>query len=132
MRILVDEPLPRDPAPQLLGREAVSVQAAGGSSIKNGTLVALAATQFDVFRTADRNIEFQQNMQTLPIAIVVLQARNNRVRALEPLLPDMLQLLNEIALRALRKVGAKRIGAGATNRDRSSAAATYPGFDKRG
>jgi predicted nuclease of predicted toxin-antitoxin system len=106
MRILLDESLPRDLAPLIVGHEAVTVQAAGWSSIKNGKLLALAAARFDVFLTADRNIEFQQNLLTLPVAIIVLRARNNRMQALQPLLPELLQVLNHIAPRSLRKVGA--------------------------
>ena len=34
--------------------------------------LALAATQFDVFLTADQNLEYQQNLATLPMAVVVL------------------------------------------------------------
>jgi predicted nuclease of predicted toxin-antitoxin system len=105
MRILLDESLPRDLAPLVTGHDVVTVQAAGWSSIKNGRLLALAATQFDVFLTADRNIEFQQNLATLPIAIVVLRARNNRIPALQLLLPELLQVLNHISPKTLRKVG---------------------------
>jgi hypothetical protein len=81
------------------------VQAAGWSGVTNGKLLALAATRFDVFLTADRNIEFQQNLRTLPVSIVVLRARNNRIQALEPLLPELLHLLNHMPARTLCKVG---------------------------
>ncbi|MBK7002423.1 MAG: DUF5615 family PIN-like protein [Rhodoferax sp.] len=106
MRILLDESLPCDLAPLVVGHEVVTVQTAGWSGVKNGKLLALAATQFDLFLTADRNIEFQQNLKTLPIAIAVLRARNNRIQALELLLPELLQLLNHVVPRTLRKVGA--------------------------
>ncbi len=53
MRILLDESLPRDLAVLLVGHEAVTVRAAGWSGVKNGKLLALAATNFDVFVTAD-------------------------------------------------------------------------------
>ena len=72
----------------------------------NGKLLALAAMKFDVFITADQNIEFQQNLATLPIAIVVLIARKNRVQDLEPLLPQLAALLIELTVRTLRKVSA--------------------------
>jgi hypothetical protein len=74
MRILLDESLPRDLAPLIAGHDVTTVQAAGGSSTKNGRLLALAAARFDVFITADRNLEFQQNMATLPIAVLVSSA----------------------------------------------------------
>ena len=59
MRILLDESLPKDLAPLISGHDVTTVRAAGWSSIKNGKLLALAAAQFDVFITADRNLEFQ-------------------------------------------------------------------------
>jgi hypothetical protein len=58
-----------------------------------------------VFVTADRNLEFQQNLAKLPVAVVVLLARKNRVQDLEPLLPELLVLLNHLPARTLRKVG---------------------------
>lgn len=106
MRILLDESLPRDLAPLLAGHDVTTVRAAGWSSVKNGKLLALAASKFDLFLTADRNLEFQQNLTTLPIAVLVLRARNNRIQALEPLVPEVLKALNHIPPRTLRKISA--------------------------
>src|SRR5438093_8655384 len=47
--------------------------------------------QFDALLTADQNIEFQQNLKTLPMAVVVLVANSNRLESLEPLVPDVLR-----------------------------------------
>jgi len=60
MRILLDESLPSGLSSLLKGHESTSVQQAGWSGVKNGKLLALAATRFDVFLTVDQNIEFQQ------------------------------------------------------------------------
>ena len=49
------------------------------TSLGNGALLEQAATAFDVLLTADQNIEFQQNLATLPIAVVVLVADSNRL-----------------------------------------------------
>ena len=106
MRILLDESLPRDLAPLLVGHSVTTVRAVGWSSLRNGKLLALAATQFDCLLTADRNLEFQQNLNTLPIAVLVLRARNNRIQALEPLVSEILKVLNYMPPRTLRKVGA--------------------------
>ena len=106
MRILLDESLPRDLARFLTGHEVSTVRAAGWSGFKNGKLLALAATRFDVFVTVDRNLEFQQNLATLPIAVAVLIVPRTRIQAIEPLVPELLRLLNHIAPRTLRKVGA--------------------------
>lgn len=65
----------------------------GWASIKNGELLALAAQQFDVFVTVDRNLSFQQNVVAFPIAIIVLRARTNRLSDLRPLIPALLAAL---------------------------------------
>lgn len=60
MRILLDESLPHDLAPLIIGHDVSTVGAEGWSSVKNGKLLALAATTFEVFITADRNLEFSR------------------------------------------------------------------------
>ena len=105
MRILLDESLPKDLAPLIAGHEVTTVHAAGWSSVKNGKLLALAATKFDLFLTADRNLEHQQSLSTLPIAVVVLFVRRTRVQAIEPLIPELLRLLNHLPSKVLRRVG---------------------------
>ena len=106
MRILLDESLPHDLAALILDHQVSTVRNEGWTSVKNGRLLALAATRFDVFISADRNLEFQQNLVKLPLAVVVLIARKNRVQDLEPLLPELASLLNHLPARTLRKVGA--------------------------
>lgn len=106
MRILLDESLPHDLAPLIDGHTVSTVQDQGWSSVKNGRLLALAATRFEVFITADRNLEFQQNLAKLPIAVVVLVARKNRIQDIQPLLPSLARALNHIAPRTLTKVDA--------------------------
>lgn len=107
MRILLDESLPRDLSALLIGHEVMTVQGAGWSGIKNGKLLALASVRFDAFVTADRNIEFQQNVATLPIAIVVLVVRRTRIQAIQPLVPGLLKVLNHIAPRTLHRLGSQ-------------------------
>lgn len=51
----------------------------------------MAASEFDVLITADRNIEHQQNLATLPLAVMVLVVRSNRMEVVAPLVPDILQ-----------------------------------------
>ena len=105
MRILLDESLPRDLTALLVGHEATTVRAMGWSGIKNGQLLGFAAKQFDVFVTADRSLEFQQNLATLPIAVVVLVIPSTRIQAIKPIVPELIKLLNHIPPRTLRKVG---------------------------
>lgn len=106
MRILLDESLPHDLAALISGHHVSTVRDEGWTSVKNGKLLSLAALKFDAFITADRNLEFQQNLAKLPLSVVVLVARKNRVQDLEPLLPELAALLNHLPPRTLCKVGA--------------------------
>jgi len=57
-----------------------------------------------VLLTADQNIGFQQNLATLPMAVVVLVADSNRLESLEPLVPAILPALETIKPRTLIRV----------------------------
>ena len=63
----------------------------GWTTVVNGRLLALAAEQFDVFVTVDRNLSFQQNLVGFSIAVVVLRAKTNRLADLQPLVPKLLE-----------------------------------------
>ena len=104
MRILLDEDLPRRLGALLIGHETSTVQRSGWSGIKNGRLLALAATKFYVFLTMDGGLEFQQNLKTLPVAVLIVEALSNRIEHLEPLMPEVLKELNHILPRTLRRV----------------------------
>ena len=104
MRILLDEDLPRRLGALLIGHETSTVQRSGWSGIKNGRLLALAATKFDVFLTMDGGLEFQQNLKALPVAVLIVEALSNRIEHLEPLVPEVLKELNHILPRTLRRV----------------------------
>ena len=104
MRILLDESVPSRLGALLIGHTATSVQRRGWTSVKNGKLLALAAQEFDLVLTADRGMEYQQNLATLPVSILVVIARSNRLEDLAPLVPAVLKALNEIEPQTFRKV----------------------------
>lgn len=105
MRILLDEDLPRKLGNYLADHAAETVPRAGWAGVKNGRLLALAATRFDVFLTMDQNLEFQQNLTTLPIAVLVLDAISNRIEHLQPRIPDLLAALQNLPPKTLPHVG---------------------------
>ena len=76
MKILFDEDVPRPLADHFpAGMEVRAVQQMGWSGKANGELLQLAAAApFDAVITLDRNIQRQLNLQSLPIAIIVLRA----------------------------------------------------------
>jgi len=93
MRVLLDECLPRRLRQHLGGHEITTVPEAGWAGRKNGELLRLAAGSFDVLLTIDASVEFQQNVSALPIAVIALSARSNRLEDLVPLAPQVLELL---------------------------------------
>lgn len=96
MKLLLDESLPQDLRLHLSGHEAVTVPFRGWASKRNGELLRLASPEFDVFITADQNLEHQQNVGQFDIAVVILVAPSNRLADLMPLLPKVLGLLASV------------------------------------
>jgi uncharacterized protein DUF5615 len=72
VRVLLDECLPRRLKHDLVGHDARSVPEMRWTSKRNGELLALAAAEFDVFLTVDRNLSYQQDVSAFDIAVVVL------------------------------------------------------------
>jgi len=105
MRILLDESLPRRLKNELVGHEVSAVAECGWSGVKNGRLLALAAVSFDAFVTADQNLQYQQNLATLPISVVVQVAIDNRLQTLLGLVPELLASLDRLQPRSLVRVG---------------------------
>lgn len=89
MRLLLDECVPARLRKALSGHEVSTVGLEGWSGIKNGKLLALAAAGFGAFVTVDKNLPYQQNTATLPIAILVLDAKSNELPYLLPLMPAL-------------------------------------------
>ena len=105
MRILLDESLPRRLSRLLTDHDVRTVTQMGWSGLSNGALLKEAATAFDVVLTADQNIEFQQDLKRLPVAVVVLVAETNRIESLEPLVPLVLTTLDNFQPRRLVRLG---------------------------
>ena len=78
MRILLDESLPNELRNEIPGHLTSSVSEVGWSSLKNGELLRRASKTFDVFVTADQNLQYQQNLKKLPIPVIVLIVRISR------------------------------------------------------
>ena len=49
-----------------------------------------------MFVTVDRNLYFQQNLATLPLSVVILEAGSNRLADLKPLGLKVREALNEL------------------------------------
>jgi hypothetical protein len=106
MRILLDESVPGRLGALLTGHSVMTVQRRGWASVKNGKLLALAAGEFDVLLTADKGMEYQQNLATLPVSVLIVLARSNRMHDLAAAIPAILSALSELPPNSLRKVAA--------------------------
>lgn len=96
MQILIDECLPKKLKRELVGHNVFTVQEKGWTGMKNGALLRRAEKEFDVWVTADQNIESQQNLSRFDIAVIVLVARRNELETLLPLIPQLLKVLQTV------------------------------------
>ena len=105
MKVLLDECVPRKLRRELVGHEVLTVTERGWSGIKNGKLLALAEAEFDVFLTVDQNLKYQQNLKAFNIGVILLVARNNRLKTLLPLMPEAREALGSTKAGDFIRVG---------------------------
>lgn len=106
MRVLLDESLPRQLARELTEHDVRTVPEQGWAGLRNSELLRLAVEEgFEVFLTADQNLEYQQNLQRLGVAVVVVASRTSRLEDLRPLIPGILR-----AIPAIRRGEVVRVG----------------------
>jgi hypothetical protein len=96
VRVFLDECIDWRLGRELVGHEVKSARQMGWSTVKNGELLSLAAKSFDVFVTVDRNLAFQQNVDRLPIPVIVLRSNSNRLADLRPLVPDLMKAIASV------------------------------------
>jgi hypothetical protein len=90
VRVLLDECVDWRLGRELASHDVKTARQMGWTAVKNGELLGLASAHFDVFVTVDRNLSFQQDILSFPIAVVALQARSNRLADLRPPVPSLL------------------------------------------
>jgi hypothetical protein len=89
MKVLLDESVPRALGFELSEHFVRSVQTMGWAGLSNGRLLAKMVEEgFQTLVTCDQNIEYQQG-GTLPVALIVLLAADNRVPTLRRLLTEL-------------------------------------------
>lgn len=96
MKVLLDECVDRRLAQYIIGHQVHTVPRMGWAGKRNGELLSLAASQFDVFITVDRELPKQHNIAQYDLTVVILVAPSNRVADLEPLVPSLLVKLNSV------------------------------------
>jgi hypothetical protein len=86
LKILLDEGAPKSLLLFLSDLNAVSTQSQGWAGFKNGNLLTAATSAgFDIFVTLDTNLQYQQNLNRYNIKIIVIRAKTNQLKDLQPL-----------------------------------------------
>jgi predicted nuclease of predicted toxin-antitoxin system len=106
MRVLLDECVPKRLRQELPDHDVATVVEMGWSGVKNGKLLALAATQFDCFLTVDANIEQQQHLPSLPVAVLLVRSVSNELHVLQLLAPAIREALVAISPKQFQAIGA--------------------------
>lgn len=69
----------------------------GWSGIKNGELLArMRQERLDVFLTGDRNLQFQQHLPAVGLAVVLLRAKTTKLADTLPLMAEVLARLASV------------------------------------
>ena len=105
MRVLLDECVPKRLRTELTAHVVRTVAEMGWSGIKNGQLLQRAAAEFDCFLTVDLNLQFQQRIDALPLAVLVVQAVDNRLETLRPLMVTAQEALASIGPGEFKVIG---------------------------
>ncbi len=95
MKVLLDHCVPRRFGRLLKGHQVRTAFEMGWSGWRNGVLLALARSQFDAFLTVDQNVQFQQNLATLPLPVAIIVAAENRLATLAPYTAAVLDWLSQ-------------------------------------
>ena len=93
--MLLDEPVAHELALHFPDKfDVKSTSEMGWSGTSNGELIRVAADAgFKALVTVDKNMEYQQNLKTLPITIIVLSTPQSTIDHLTPLMPEVLSVL---------------------------------------
>jgi predicted nuclease of predicted toxin-antitoxin system len=104
MRILVDECVDWRLLRDLGEYDARTVKQLGWERTDDRSLLALAAEEFDVFITVDKDLPNEQVIANFDIAVIVLRGRTTRLAHLRELLGPLYQAIQSATPRTLRVV----------------------------
>ncbi len=96
MRVLLDECVPRKLRSELPGHDVKTVAEMKWAGTKNGALLRRAASEFDVLLTVDQGIPYQQNIEGLSLALVIIKAPSNDIKDLRLKMSEVLRVLATI------------------------------------
>ena len=105
VRVLIDESIPEQIAPHLVGCDPSTVRREGLKGLRNGVLLRAAVDRgFQVILSADQSLRDQQNLGKIGIGAVVVVGVRNRMKDLEPLVPRILVEIGLVRIGEMREV----------------------------
>lgn len=119
MKLLFDHNVDRRFRRHLPGHDIKTTREMRWELLKNGRLLQSAADGgFEAFLSIDKKLQYERNLDTLPIAVIVLDSISNALPALVPFAPHVLELLNEKLLKIFHLIapdgGITRLGTPST------------------
>jgi hypothetical protein len=106
VKILFDHCVPKPLGRAFPSHEVRTTAQMGWEPLQNGRLLAQASTYFDVVLTVDKGIRFQQNLDALPIAVVILDTASNAPESLMPLAPFVESVLPTLQVGQMVQINA--------------------------
>lgn len=95
MKLLIDENLPKRLKEIISGHEIYSVSEKSWNRKKNGELLKLMLDEnFQALLTFDKNLQYQQNFNKYPIAVIVINASDNTFNTIRSLASEINKILN--------------------------------------
>lgn len=96
MKVFVDECVTYLLMPHLARHDFTHILDTPWRGMKNGALLRLVESSYDVFLTTDRHLPHQQNLRQLNLAFLIMRGVSNKIEDLLPLVPETLQALDRI------------------------------------
>jgi hypothetical protein len=97
MKVFIDECVTYLLMPHFTRHDFTHIVDTPWRGMKNGALLRLVESEYDVFLTTDQNLPYQQNLKKFNLAFVILQASSNKIDELLPLVPKTLDALDHIS-----------------------------------
>jgi len=105
VKLLLDENLPHQMRLELPGHDVYTAAYMGWCGVENGELLRRAAAAgSDALVTNDRGLEYQQNLNELPLAVVVVLTAANTIEAIRPVYDELLAVLARLRPREFAKL----------------------------
>jgi hypothetical protein len=97
LKIFLDHCVPKRLLRLLSGHEVKTAYQMGWAAKRNGELLKLVESDFEVFLTVDRNLRYQQNLASVSLKFIILVAASNQYDSLAPLVPQVEEALTKLA-----------------------------------